>query len=216
MPFALETALADRADARLTARVVWIATAVASGLLVFVASASILDNYRRGYFADQDIGLQLFGLGFMTVGTLAAFALLFRRSIHPRVSLVAIAIHCGFLVAGVWYGHWYREQVVQGVVVRAEQAVNAIHSFERKYGRAPAELKALVPEFLATSPESLLEFTAELSYSVDPSTGAWRIHRDPIEAPGELGLDYSPGPVSRSLQKDERRIGNWIVTDCLR
>lgn len=213
MSSALDAKREHRADGGFKARVVWITTAAASGLLVVAASASILDNFRRGYFPDQLLGLHLFPVSMFSVAILAAAGLLLRSSVRPQVFHIAIAIHLAFVAAGLFYGHGYREQVIQDVVVRAEQAVDAINAFKRKYGHAPAELKELVPEFLATSPESLLECTAVLWYSVDPSTGAWRIQHNPCEW---LGLDYSPAPLGRPLQEHERRIGNWIVEDRMR
>ena len=176
------------------------------------AAAYVADDYRRGYFFGDHFAERVGLPSLVLQGLLLACLLnswIFRWKLRPAVFVVAFAIHWSALGCGSAYLHQTREQIVADVAVRAQRAVDAIHAFEGKYGQAPAELGELVPEFLPSSPESLLEWSGGLYYSVDVRNRGWAIRRNPFD---DIGLEYAPPGSSRLLWRGERRMGDWIVS----
>ncbi|HTF88952.1 MAG TPA: hypothetical protein VK843_11125 [Planctomycetota bacterium] len=215
MSCALEVERGALSRSKLIAWAIWIATGVFSAVMVARISERAIGIYRHGTFATEDIGELLLPFNLWVVPALvmatAATAVLGIKP-GPRVFLIALAIHLVCVFCGSAYVEHERQRVVESLVARAQETVDAIDAFELRYGNAPSELEQLVPEFLRPLPVSDLDCSEQVfSSAMDPS------NRPGFHALMDfLSLDYDPASAIRPGRDIEYRVGNWIVTDLFR
>ena len=203
-------------------------TSSATGILWSVVSLAILigviapvseevGDFASGYFRGSDYPIQAILPTLCVFAFLIFFALanwILHLGVRWRSILLALVLHLSAVAAGVGIMNWDFLSMVDGVVARAQRAVEAIHSFENAYGRAPVDLSELAPEFLPHDPTLLYENGPMLNYELDhpslhPEVGAWTIRQSPFES---IRLEYAPQKPRRALDSDEQRRGDWIVS----
>jgi hypothetical protein len=116
-----------------------------------------------GHGPWRTLGIELLGLpvllGVITLPLAVIAALVFRRSTTVKnVAAISAGIVLGGL-AGNWAGSELRMMAFQMAADRAAPVISAIEAFEGRYGTPPKHLSLLVPEFLASIPESLPPLT---------------------------------------------------------
>lgn len=106
--------------------------------------------------------------GFACAGFCAALLLLFSRSDRrDKIKWLAAGAGClVLLIAGICIGFSMRRIAFQQLATRSAPLVAAIKSYQTKYGRPPATLDTLVPEFLPSVPHTGMGACPDYQYVV--------------------------------------------------
>ncbi len=152
------------------------------GFLLGVLAAAGASSFAmycmyRAYAADSDTGW-LFALMLVTLIWLAFFlaipvlaVLIFVKKL--RCFVVPALFFCLVAVAGFWIspkGDNYRIRAMESIAQTGEQIINAIKSFENKYGHPPEKLTDLVPEFLNEIPSTGIKACPSFLYETGVDT----------------------------------------------
>jgi hypothetical protein len=135
-----------------------------------------------------------------------------RARVAPR--LVLLSLFVAGALAGMQAGKPIREHGWRNVAERGDAVVVAIHAFEARNGRPPANLSELVPAFLARAPRTGLGSRPEFRYAVrhgDAGRETWSLW---ARVPG-LGhatdFVYLPEGEAEAWDTILHRVGAWAV-----
>ncbi len=136
---------------------------VLSPLLQYLAVA----RYGSGIFLWFEMFIILPFLAALLALVIAPFLLFFRR-LRPLAarSLIAAAVLAVAAFVGLRFGGRVRMAAFHSLAERSAPLVQAIRSYESRHGTPPADLAALVPQFLPSIPSTGMAAYPRFEYHV--------------------------------------------------
>lgn len=169
---------------------------------------SSLPRAISGWFCLLKMLVFMFTFLVALVGLLPALTLMIFQRTRRTAGLIWVSCVSTLLFSflGIGVSTFVYRYGFEQMAERTKPLIAAIRKFEKEEGRAPAELKELVPKYIAAVPSTGIGAYPEYRYE--------KLEKD--SDPWELRVDCSRGPLNwdefyyRPSEKYGKRYGGWV------